>query len=177
MQAPDWTPAHCEALREYVAKGLSFSEVAHALNARFGTGYTRNAALGRAKRMGLRGSKRPERSNRVPLRPNKPPVRKLKKAPAPGPEPAPRPSPERPEPARLRCVGIRPRLLPLVELEPGDCRYPYGGDKDGEPIVFCGHPRRPGSSYCAPHFHLTRGPGTASERAAAPVTLRLVRAA
>ncbi len=81
------------------------------------------------------------------------------------------------EPVRLRCVGISPRLVSLIKLEPGDCRYPYGGDKDGEPIVFCGHPRRDGSSYCTPHFHLTQGPGTASERAAGQVLLRLVEAA
>ena len=81
------------------------------------------------------------------------------------------------EPVRLRCVGVSPRLVSLIELKPGDCRYPYGGDKDGEPIVFCGHPRRDGSSYCTPHFHLTQGPAMASERAAGPVLLRLVEAA
>jgi hypothetical protein len=56
-------------------------------------------------------------------------------------------------------------------------RYPYGGDQDGEPIVFCGHPRRDGSSYCTPHFRLTQGPGTASERAAGRILPRLVEAA
>ncbi len=89
----------------------------------------------------------------------------------------PAPAPERAEPVKLRCVGITPRLLSLIELEPGDCRYPYGGDKESEAIAFCGHPRLAGSSYCAPHFHLTRGPGTQSERAVAPVVLRLVEAA
>jgi GcrA cell cycle regulator len=78
------------------------------------------------------------------------------------------------EPVKLRCVGIRPRLISLVELEPGDCRYPYGGDKEGEKIAFCGHARQPGSSYCAPHFGLTCAIGIAPERAAGPVVLRLV---
>jgi GcrA cell cycle regulator len=82
-----------------------------------------------------------------------------------------------PEPVKLRCVGVKPHLLALIDLERGDCRYPYGGDKDGDAITFCGHPRREVSSYCTPHFHLTRGEGTASERSAAPVVLRLVRAA
>jgi GcrA cell cycle regulator len=81
------------------------------------------------------------------------------------------------KPVKLRSVGITPRLKALVDLAPGDCRYPYGGDREGEAITFCGHPRLPGSSYCAPHFHLTRGDGTASERAVAPVVLRLVAAA
>jgi GcrA cell cycle regulator len=81
------------------------------------------------------------------------------------------------EPAKLRCVGIRPRLVSLAKLENGDCRYPYGGDKDGEAITFCGHPRFRGSSYCAPHFHLTRAPALDAERPAGPFVLRLVEAA
>lgn len=62
------------------------------------------------------------------------------------------------KPAKLRCAAVDPRHLSLTELEFGDCRYPYGGDKEGEAITFCGHPRQPGSSYCAPHFHLSRNP-------------------
>ena len=65
----------------------------------------------------------------------------------------------------------------LVDLERGDCRYPYGGDEEGEAITFCGHPRRPGSSYCAPHFHLSCRPGTPSERAAHIVLLRMIETA
>ena len=68
-------------------------------------------------------------------------------------------------------------LLSFAELAEGDCRYPYGGDKDGEAITFCGHPRFRGTSYCAPHFHLTRGPRIEAERPAGPFTLRLVEAA
>jgi GcrA cell cycle regulator len=64
-----------------------------------------------------------------------------------------------------------------MELERGDCRYPYGGDAEGEAITFCGHPKRRGSSYCVAHFHLTRGPGAQLERAAGTVSLRLVEAA
>ncbi|MHC2785515.1 hypothetical protein ACVMBZ_004729 [Bradyrhizobium liaoningense] len=78
---------------------------------------------------------------------------------------------------KLRCVGVQPRLIQLVELEPADCRYPYGGDKDGEDITFCGHPRQPGSSYCAPHAGLARRSEAASARAAGPVVLKLVSAA
>lgn len=81
------------------------------------------------------------------------------------------------EPVKLRCVGIRPRLISLLELEPGDCRYPYGGDKEGEEISFCGHPKHPGSSYCVPHLRLTRGPGRGPGRIAGPLILRLVSVA
>jgi GcrA cell cycle regulator len=68
--------------------------------------------------------------------------------------------------AKLRCVEVVPRHVSLLDLEPGDCRYPYGGEQEGEAITFCAHPRRAGSSYCASHFQLTWGPGTVSERTA-----------
>ena len=60
MQSTNWTPEHSNALREYLAKGMSYSEIAAAINAKFKTGYSRNAAIGRAKRMGLVGPDRPE---------------------------------------------------------------------------------------------------------------------
>jgi len=177
MESYSWAPAHCEALRESVTKGMSFAEAALAINKEFGTDYTRSAAIGRARRMGLLA--RPKQRNAG--------SRQLVKAKAPRPprareqpESKLRPStspPERVDPVKFRCVGITPRLAALVDLEAGDCRYPYGGDKEGEAITFCGHPRLPGSSYCRPHYHLTRGDGTPSERAVAPVVLRLVAAA
>jgi GcrA cell cycle regulator len=175
-----WPPEHSEALRDYLAKGMSYSEIADAINAKFRTAYSRNAAIGRAKRMGLGGPERPK--DRLKHWPERPPKAKALRLDQPRERHVPefmRPMPvfEREELPRLRCVEIEPRRLSLVELEPGDCRYPYGGDEDGEAITFCGHPRREGSSYCAPHFHLTRGPGTPSERAAGTVSLRLVEAA
>jgi GcrA cell cycle regulator len=202
MQSTNWAPEHSQALREYLAKGMSYSEIADAINSRFGTAYTRSATIGRGRRLGLPAPGRPEDG---PKRPPKAKTPRLKaprlkaprlkaprsKAPrleAASPQqlhercsaelsPPPAAALERTEAVALRCVGITPRLLSLVELEPGDCRYPYGGDKDGEAITFCGHPRLAGSSYCTPHFHLTRETGTQSERAAGPVLLRLVAAA
>ena len=176
MQASDWAPEHCQALREYLALGRSFAEIANEINARFGTAYTRNAALGRSKRMGLAGPERPRERPKAPAKPKIAKVRKPRRCKA-GDPPRSVPVPVRPEPVKLRCVGISPRLLSLVELEAGDCRYPYGGDRENEAITFCGHPRLAGSSYCEPHFRLTRGVGTASERAVFPVALRLVEAA
>jgi GcrA cell cycle regulator len=172
----NWAPEHSEALREYHARGMSFSEIANAINAKFKTAYSRNAALGRAKRMGLSG---PERANEPKHSPELPPLaippRKARERHLP--ESAGPPFFECTEAARLRCVEIVPRHLALVDLEPRDCRYPYGGDEEGEAITFCGHPRLLGSSYCAPHFHLTRGPDAELERAVSAVVLRLVKAA
>jgi len=176
MQSGEWTPEHSQALRDHVALGFSFARAAAEINERFGTAYTRSAALGRGKRMGLIVPTRRE-ARPMPAKALKP-VKARKRR---GGEP-PRPAPEvvpavAAAPVKLRCVGMSPRLISVIELEPGDCRYPYGGDKDDEPIAFCGHARRAGSSYCTPHFHLTRGIGTAAERAVGPVMLRLVEAA
>jgi GcrA cell cycle regulator len=171
MQSTGWTPAHSEALREYLARGMSFSEIADAINVKFKTAYSRSAAIGRAKRLGLAGPNRPK--DFLMHWPKLPPKAKAPRLQKPRERYVPeslRPMPvfERTETVKLRCVEIDPRHLVLTDLEPGDCRYPYGGDQDGEVITFCGHPRRRGLSYCAPHFHLTRGPGTTSERVPAP---------
>src|SRR4051794_11372885 len=137
MQSGDWRPEHSEALRDYVNRGVSFARAAAEINARFGTAYTRNAALGRGKRMGLvvpiRDVERPKPATIAP-RPAKSRERRGVEArprepgspPAPPASPASPAAPAAPAPAQLRCVGISPRLVALVELEPGDCRYPYG---------------------------------------------------
>lgn len=173
-----WEDAHSVALRELVEKGLSFKDVARALNARFGTAYTRNAAIGRARRLGL-ATPKPAGSSGVFAATRKPDARKIAARRA-GvlAKPAGKSSTlERAAVLRLRCVAITPRHLALIDLEAGDCRYPYGGDAEGEPITFCGHPRREGSSYCPSHVHLTSLPEITEQRAPARAALRLVEAA
>jgi GcrA cell cycle regulator len=59
-------------------------------------------------------------------------------------------------------VEIVPLNLSLLDLEPGNCRWPFGNG----PFLFCGHPSMEGSKYCTPHFYLSIGPGTTSERIA-----------
>lgn len=173
MESAGWPPPHCEALREFVTNGMSYREAANAINARFGTVYSRNAALGRGRRMGLGG---PERSmppptagawvRRSPRSRNDDSVLlALLRS---------RPVFQRRKGGRLRCVEVNPRHLTLVELERADCRYPYGGDLEGEAVTFCGRPRRKGSSYCTPHFRLTRNPDVPTAQAASIAPLRLV---
>ena len=169
-----WAEEHSQALRQYLQKGLSFSEIAKAINARFNTAYSRNATIGRARRLGLSGPERPARPKRRQPNPARPQKKRARVSAVARPKPA---VLERAAALQLRCVGIVPRHLSLLELENGDCRYPYGGEAEGEAITFCGHPRSAGSSYCISHFHLTRGPGTVSERSAGKVVLRLVEAA
>jgi GcrA cell cycle regulator len=177
MELSNWASEHSDALREFLAKGLSFSEAARAINSIFNTSYSRSAALGRARRLRLEAEDRQK-----PTMPTKPVD--LHDIPEPRPSASraaallwPTPVFKAMKPVKLRCVGIEPRHLSLVELEKGDCRYPYGGEEEGEAITFCGHPRRPDSGYCTPHFHLSRNPVVPPERAESMVSLRVVETA
>jgi GcrA cell cycle regulator len=174
MELWNWASEHSDALRECIAKGLSYAEAARTINSRFNTAYSRNAALGRARRLGLGPEDRRQPSvprkaaeSRSVVEPHASEVRKFEL-------PWPVPVSKEFGPVKLpklRCVEIEPRRLSLVELERGDCRYPYGGDEEGEVITFCGHPRRAGSSYCTPHFHLCRDPVEPPERAVSAASL------
>ncbi|WP_027576184.1 GcrA family cell cycle regulator [Bradyrhizobium sp. WSM1743] len=174
MEPGHWPSEHSDALRDYFLKGMSYAEIGRQINARFGTAYTRSAVVGRAKRLGLVV---PEWITSPSIVPGEPSLLSPRRAALPNLNLPPKSAMKPPARVKLRCVGVQPRLIQLVELEPADCRYPYGGDKDGEEITFCGHPRQPGSSYCAPHSRLTRRSGAASARVAGPVVLKLVSAA
>lgn len=135
-----WTPEHDATLTQLRKEGYSCAVIARELWGRHRATYSRNAVIGRANRLGLSAdhgpkSFKPKRPHRVT------PVRST-------------PFLTTPKFSReetvLRCVEIVSRNLSLMDLEPTDCRYPYG---DG-PISFCGHPKKDGSSYCAPHHHL-----------------------
>src|SRR3954451_4743057 len=122
MESFSWTPDHSEALRRHLAMGLSYSESAEAINAKFGTDYTRSAALGRAKRMGVAGPKRrtdPARAKAPRLRKQGKPKksRKLREGRT-AENKKPTAAPIEREPVKLRCVGITPRLLSLPILRP-----------------------------------------------------------
>jgi hypothetical protein len=41
MEATNWAPEHSDALREFLGLGMSFSEIAKAINSRFKTTYSR----------------------------------------------------------------------------------------------------------------------------------------
>jgi GcrA cell cycle regulator len=169
----DWPAEHGEALRHYLAAGMSFARAADAINARFKTCYSRSATIGRAKRMGLAG---PDRLlDRPEPRPQSRPQASAPRLHIPRERYADElirrlPIFEAEEPVELRRADIDPRHLSLLDLKAGDCRYPYGGDADGEAITFCGHPRRRSSSYCAAHCDLTRGPAFAPEPAGGAMT-------
>ncbi|WP_076858988.1 GcrA family cell cycle regulator [Bradyrhizobium mercantei] len=185
MEMMNWLPEHSAALQDLRARGLSYSEIADAINATFNTAYTRYAALSRAQRMGLAGLGRFEPSLPGHLDPPKPALPELPKIGRLGAGQAelkpdwlrwPKIFVEPEEMPQLRCAAVEPRHLSLLDLKRGDCRYPYGGDADGEAVTFCGHPCRPDSSYCSPHFHLSRDPEASARPVLSDAWLQAVEA-
>ena len=156
--------------------GMSFAEIARAINAEFKTHYSRCAAIGRARRLDLGFARLlDELASPVPKAPSPELYKMVKSQEALAKWLARRA--HRTEMPKLRCAAVEPRHLSLLTLESGDCRYPYGGDEEGETVTFCGHPRREGSSYCAAHFHLTRNPDAMPQRAVVATALRVVKTA
>jgi hypothetical protein len=51
--AAKWAPDHDEALKRLIGENCSYTVAAAQINTDFGTVYTRNAAIGRAHRIGL----------------------------------------------------------------------------------------------------------------------------
>jgi len=144
-----WSLDQDASLTRHAAAGLlSYRYIGEAINTEFGTDYTRNATIGRAKRLGLLIA---NPRTHAPKAEKKPRVRK--------------PAPPKPKPIdipALRCVEIEPLNITLYELTDETCKWPYG---DNPPYTFCGHPAFE-RAYCVHHFALSIGPGTSSERAA-----------
>ena len=153
-----WTDERITTLKADYAEGYSCAQIA----ARIGDGISRNAVIGKVHRLGL--EKPANVMKRVAARAprvSRPRVQTSRQRHIPGTNRF-YEAVSNPAEINLRCVEIVPRNLTLMDLEPGDCRYPYGD----ETITFCGHPKMQPTSYCVSHFHLCRGEGTASERAA-----------
>jgi GcrA cell cycle regulator len=118
---------------------MSFAEIAREINAGFGTAYSSkrgdqpqqaheaHRAQAPPKPLKLRPQTRAE------MPPKSREDRAMGLAPA-APASTPASPARRPEPVVLRCVGVSPRLVSLTELKASDCRYPYGGDKENEPM-------------------------------------------
>ncbi len=141
-----WPDYHKEGLRDRLASGMSHSDAAASLNAQFGTSYTRNACIGVANRMGIKSlcTKGRPSADGQPKR-----LRAKRKSPL-------KLEPKRPRQPHIdtrpmRCDDVTPLHKSLLELEPGDCRWPYGDN----PFTFCGHLSLEGRSYCPAHESLS----------------------
>lgn len=168
-----WSDDQCAELALLLATGMVYREIAATLNEKFGTAHTKNAIVGKVQRLNLTPPNKPKcppyvrkpkqsTANKghhhvvdriVRANSNSNAMRVIKTVEM--------------EQYKVRCVEIIPRHVSLIDLEPGDCRYPYG---DG-PMTFCGHPKQADSSYCTLHYVLC------SEKPRVPVYRALVRAA
>lgn len=135
---PSWTDERVAILRALIAKGETARNIGQEL------GITRNAAIGKALRLGLHiggGKKDRTRGHRKDVADKRNKLTRLF---------LPRQYQERiaPSPTVAAPDSINKTLL---ELRGSDCRYPVTEDS---PFLFCGHPQDGGSSYCAHHHQL-----------------------
>lgn len=140
-----WSEAENLLLERLVAEGLSASQIGAQM------GRSRNAVIGRCLRKGLRLMMQPGWKSAVKLRqpaakPN--PAAKAKPAPKPA-----RPKTPTPPKFELICVPITPRMVPLVDLQPGECKWPYGDPRESG-FGYCGHARAESRPYCSGHAAL-----------------------
>jgi len=144
-----WTLAMHVRLRELTAEGevLSYDTIADKLNVEFDMKFTRNAVIGKARRLGIK--KKPAPSFATAVR-----------------EPGYVPRRERVKPQKINKVARFPITLSglapagprdgrktILELNRLSCRWAFG---ERVPYLFCGQ-RTDGSSYCPEHSKLVYG--------------------
>lgn len=130
-----WTLEEESVLIDLVGAGFSYSQSAAHINEQFGKTYSRNAAIGKANRIGLQCPKKEGRPTQRAHQPYKPRRKRPKLVAAARP---------------VRCE-VLPGNVSLLELANNGCRYPTD---DRSPFVFCNSPQRDGSSYCPEHMRL-----------------------
>jgi GcrA cell cycle regulator len=135
----------------HTAKQHSTRELANALSEEFHVAISRNAVIGKLRRMGLTQDPK--------LKTKRPPKKRKAKT-----QPAPKvnlPSPKRsgivsppsfPKPPPGPVLGLS---IALHELKRSMCRYPSG---HAPPYSFCGLKIEPGCAYCPAHCRLSRPP-------------------
>jgi len=134
-----WTDDLLKRLAELHADDdLPFREIAAQLSAEFDVTLTKNACIGKARRMDLKA--RP--------RVNPPKPQRKRRAPKPT-------LPAEPVPVVLPRweVALPPApggKLTIYQLERHTCHYPFG---DKPPYSFCGERTAKGSAWCREHFH------------------------
>lgn len=150
MTTLGWDTESEQMLRRLFEAGLSFRDIAGKL------GVSRNAALGKAYRLGLG-----ERENVLKGRPRKDDGKERTR------RNAHKPAKfalvnigltvaGKPVEQAVRVADVDPLRIDLLQLTPLSCRYPYGGN--GKPITFCGHVAI-AQPYCAAHAVLCYNEG------------------
>jgi len=156
----DWTKKRIALLSELWLCGYSSGECARRLCV------SRNAAIGKLRRLGLLGRDRPQLPT---MRLRLPPARMLLKNTSNFEQPKktpqkprkrqntrplpPWPIPAAPPPPKPRA----PFTSTILQLGPGECRWPSG---DGPLYVFCGAKQFADTSYCERHHAMAHNRGS-----------------
>lgn len=139
-----WKQTHIDHLRELLAKGFSYSQIALDITPRFGAVFSRNAIAGVVARYKLREEIPAPVRVRSPSkpRPKRLPTMVTRKA-GPGPE----------EIVVEETVAVARQPTTLLKLPRDGCKYELGGfHARPAAFVFCAQPvAHPGSSYCKEH--------------------------
>jgi GcrA cell cycle regulator len=114
---------------------LSFEQIAAELSAKFNIELSRNACIGKARRLGL-----PMRDStpRPPRQRYLKPV-KVERVEAPI------------EPIEARVPELRIGGLTIHQTREGDCKWPLGPMHAHPPFMYCGEPSLLGRPYCKTH--------------------------
>lgn len=139
MTASDWLlPGINERLEQLHAEGLSFGQIARAINAEFGTSLTRNAIIGRSHRLVLKPRPSPIRQLKGPRIRN----RTLRSKPAMNDNQA---------PSGIETSSHRT----FEQMRSGDCWWPLG-EINERAVLFCAEPTDIGVSWCPKHQRIGR---------------------
>ena len=138
-----WTDAENAILREKCRLHYSAGQLRVFL-----PGKSRNAIIGRLKRMGLSTGNRQGDNSVTAKTKAKRTNRKVVVAPAVVPEPFVA------RPAR----DAQPRLLSFLELREGQCRYIVSESLAAYEVVYCGADAVGETSWCGPHYRLCHQP-------------------
>ncbi len=138
MTLVPWTDDRIAELSRLWTVGYTCARIANDLG-----GVTRNAVIGKVRRLKLpfrgkgEGNPRPARSK------GSAPQRRIRLR-----EPL-----SFAVPPDLTIVPLAPARdnITIIDLGPNECRFSIGGGEGGVPYFFCGHSKREGSSYCAHH--------------------------
>lgn len=132
-----WTPDEDATIRAR-AKTHSAAQIAALL-----PGRSRASVTGRAWRLGESLAK-----DDITRRALEHPRRRARRSAPPKLGPAPSEAwPMASPTARRAALAVRPKLVALEALGPGECRWPYGADA----LRFCAHPVSGGGAYCGAH--------------------------
>jgi GcrA cell cycle regulator len=160
MRAFNWTELAIAAARKSHALGKTAAKTAADLKRAFGGTLSRNAVIGKWFRMGLSDDEKDNHARaarrsrpRAKAKPKSPAARRSRTMCAPSLVPSLDGAVDAAHPDQASLVQRKQ----LLDLGPGDCRWPIGDPKEAD-FFFCGAPQLTGSSYCRRHDHIATTP-------------------